>query len=63
MTEERKGEIYAALVQEAEAHQKIHGEPATRWKALNWLANWHDRVDLDSIDLVEKLYSDGFVSE
>lgn len=62
MTEERKNEIYACLVQEAEAFQKKHGKPATRFQALQILTTWHDRVDFYSMELVDKLYADGFVS-
>lgn len=63
MTEERKTEIYAALVQEAEAFQKEHGKQATRFQMLKVLAIWHDRVDFDSMDLIERLYADNFVTE
>ena len=62
MTEERKAELYAALVREAEDFQKRHGRPATRFQALDWLDGLAD-LNRDTVDLVEKLYADGFVTE
>lgn len=60
MTEERKTELYARLVEEIEALQK-DGHRITRFGVLKILDGWYGQIDRSHIDLAEKLYTDGFV--
>lgn len=60
MTEERKAELYARLVEEIEALQK-DGHRITRFGVLKILDGWFDQFDRNHIELAEKLYADGFV--
>jgi hypothetical protein len=62
MTTKRKEEIYASLVQEAEAY-KAKGETLSRFGMLKIMDGWDIPLSRDSIDIVEKLYADGFVNE
>lgn len=55
-------ELYAALVNEAEALKKNTGETPTRFGMLIVLCGWFHVTTREHIDLVEKLYADGFVN-
>ena len=61
MTNERKDELYAALVREAEARTAT-GYTVTRFEMLKIMDEQHGiKLNRESLDLVEKLYADGFV--
>lgn len=62
MTEERKTELYARLVEEIEALQK-EGHRITRFQVLLILEGWFGQFDRSHIGLAQKLYADGFVDE
>lgn len=62
MTDERKKELYAKLIKEVEA-RTAKGQTVSRFNALDVLDEWGVELNRDSVDLVEKLYADGFVSE
>lgn len=62
MTEERKTEIYAALVSKAET-ATASGHTYTRFKMLYVLEEMGLELNRDSVNLVEKLYADGFINE
>jgi hypothetical protein len=62
MTTERKEEIYAAMVQEAEAYT-ARGKTLSRFEMLKIMDGWDIPLTRDSVDLVEKLHADGFVNE
>lgn len=55
-------DLYATLVNEAEARTKDEHRP-TRFEMLSVLEDLGVTLNRDSIDLVEKLYADGFVAE
>lgn len=60
MTDERKIELYADLVKEAE---KIIADGLTpsRFEMLKILCDeWDTELDRDALNLIEKLYRDGF---
>ena len=63
MTDERKAELYAALVKEAKAYA-AEGRTISRFEALGILTDgWGVVLNRDAIELVEKLYRDGFCGE
>lgn len=62
ITEENRDDVYAALVKMTEEEQ-AKGQKLTRFKALNLLEELDIELDRDSVDLIEKLYADGFIAE
>lgn len=60
ITTENRDDIYATLVAEAEAYI-ANGRKLTRFGMLKVMDGWDIELNRDSIDLVEKLYADGFV--
>lgn len=62
MTEEKKSELYALLVEEVKALQK-DGHRITRFGVLKILDGWFDQFDRTHIEMAEKLYADGIVDE
>lgn len=61
MTDKRKEELYAALVKEAE-EITADGLTPSRFEMLKILCGdeWGVELNLDAVDLIEKLYRDGF---
>lgn len=60
MTNERKTELYADLVKEAEKIQ-ADGLIPSRFEMLKILCDeWDTDLDRDALNLIEKLYHDGF---
>jgi hypothetical protein len=60
MTDARKTELYAALVNEADKIAIAGGHP-NRFGMLKVLCDeWGHEVNRDAVDLIEKLYRDGF---
>lgn len=58
-----KTELYAALVKEAEKIM-ADGRAPSRFEMLRILCDeWGHEVNHDAIDLVDKLYKDGFAKE
>lgn len=55
-------ELYAALVKEAEA-ATAGGHTYTRFQMLYVLDKLGAELNRDTVDLIEKLYADGFVNE
>ena len=63
MTDERKNELYAALVNEAEKIQ-ADGLTPSRFEMLRILTDeWGVELNRDAVNLIEKLYDDGIVDE
>lgn len=63
ITDERKTELYAALVKEAESII-ADGLTPSRFEMLRILCDeWGVELNRDALDLVDKLYRDGFASE
>jgi hypothetical protein len=60
ITTENRDDIYTTLVTEAEAYI-ANGHKLTRFEMLKVMDGWDIELNRDSIDLVEKLYADGFV--
>lgn len=61
MTEERKTELYDRLVKEIEEAHKEGRSIGTRWAALCVLCDWTGKITRDEVDLIEKLYEEGWV--
>jgi pyridoxal/pyridoxine/pyridoxamine kinase len=60
MTDERKTELYAALVKEAEMIT-ADGLTPSRFEMLKILTDEMDvELNRDAVNLIEKLYRDGF---
>lgn len=57
-----KEELYAALVVEAEDYKAKKGHRPSRFEMLYVLDGFGVKLCRDAIDLVEKLYADGFAN-
>lgn len=62
MTDEKKAAKYAELVKEVERRTE-EGQKISRFGALGVLEELGIKLDKDSVELVEKLYADGFITE
>lgn len=57
-----KTELYALLTRLAESYTK-NEQTLTRFEMLKIMCEFGFELNLDTIDMVEKLYADGFVKE
>lgn len=62
MTDEKNAAKYAELVKEVERRTE-EGQKISRFGALGVLEELGIKLNKDSVELVEKLYADGFITE
>lgn len=55
-------ELYATMVKAIEKIKKIAGT-LTRWETVNFFIGFFETLDEEKIDLIQKLYRDGFIKK
>ena len=54
--------LYSFMVNQIEAYTKRNGVPS-RWEALSYFVGYYGNIDDEKFELINKLYSDGFLKE